>query len=215
MNSVAWRVGSSLVTRRCGDSARMRAAWPWAPLRHGALWVSTWMELAAGWGRMDDNGAAVLCLEPPQLRQALRMVVVMAGVMVAGGLAGGIIAVIWPPLVVAIVVGLALVCARARWFSWRCRGVNRQLRQARPAGGWNIHNFAGDPDRRGAGRALLDAVCDEADRRRRVLYLDTVVPRLVEYYGECGFEPTAQVAAQFAGEDLVITRMVRQPIVCG
>lgn len=211
MSGKGWAVCASLVTRRCGDSARMRAAWPWRRVRHGALWVSTWLELAGGLGRLYDNGAAVLCLQPPRLRSAGRLVAVLGAVMVAGGSIGGALALVWPPLVAAPVVALGLFCTHAQRFSWRHRVLNRQLRDALPAGAWHLHNFAADPGRPGAGRVLLEEVCAEADRRGWVLYLDTVVARLVDYYGEAGFAVVAVAAAWYAGETLTITRMVRVP----
>ena len=86
-----------------------------------------------------------------------------------------------------------------------------KLREAEPAGGWLVHNFAGDAEHPGAARPLLDAVCADADVRGRVLYLDTLAPRLVEYYQAVGFEVAATVPAVYAGEAVVVTRMVRRP----
>ena len=86
-----------------------------------------------------------------------------------------------------------------------------KLGEPKPEGGWLVHNFAGDAPRPGAGRALLDAVCAEADACGRVLYLDTVPARLVEYYREAGFEVAASVRAVYAGQAAVVTRMVRRP----
>src|SRR5437763_1115075 len=37
------------------------------------------------------------------------------------------------------------------------------------------------------------------------VYLDTVVPRLVEYYARAGFDVVAAVATTYAGEDVVVT----------
>ena len=211
MTARAWAQASSLVTRRFGDSARMRAAWPWRPLRHGVLWASTWLALAGGLGRVDGAATAVVCLEPPRLRQAPRLVAVLVGCMAAGAGAARLLALLWPPLVVALALGLLGFCVRARWASWRDRSVAVKLRKAKPEGGWLVHNFAGDATCPGAGRVLLDAVCADADARRRVLYLDTVVPRLVEYYRQAGFEVAVSVPAVYAGEAVVVTRMVRRP----
>ena len=113
MTARAWAQGSSLVTRRCGDSARMRAAWPWRPLRHGVLWASTWLALAGGVGRVDAGGAAVVCVEPPRLRHAPRLLAVLVTFMVAGAGAGWVLALVWPPLVGALALGLLAFCARA------------------------------------------------------------------------------------------------------
>ena len=211
MRTRAWRVGSSLALRRSGDSARLRAAWPWPPLRHAAVWASTWVALAAGMGRVDHRGTAVVWWEPPALRQAPRLFVVLGLFMVAGASVGWLVGLVWPPLLGVYAVALVGLCAWARWASWRDRAVAAQLRRAAPKNGWHIHNFAGDAEHRGAGRALLDQVCAEADALGRVLYLDTVVPRLVRYYGDAGFEVVASVEARYAGEAVVVTRMVRRP----
>src|SRR5947209_9092281 len=78
-----WRVGSGLVTR-CENSARMRAAWPWPRLRRGVLGASASLELAGGVGEVDEAGTAVLCLQPPRLRDAPRLVGVLGVFMLAG-----------------------------------------------------------------------------------------------------------------------------------
>lgn len=43
------------------------------------------------------------------------------------------------------------------------------------------------------------------------MYLDTVVPRLVEYYAGFGFEERAAAAGQYAGERVTVYRLVRPP----
>jgi hypothetical protein len=43
------------------------------------------------------------------------------------------------------------------------------------------------------------------------MYLDTVAPRLVEYYAEFGFEERVAVAGEYAGERVTVYRLVRPP----
>jgi GNAT superfamily N-acetyltransferase len=167
--------------------------------------------MAGGLGRLAADGSAALCLEPPRLRNAPRYVVVLAFFLAA--LAAAVISLfmLWPPLATVPYLLVLLVVGQG---TWGVRGhgmVRRKLRAARTSGAWLVCNFAGDPQRRGAGRPLLEAVCAEADRRGWVLYLDTVVPRLVEYYAEVGFEEVLAVPARYAGEDLTVWRMVRPP----
>lgn len=206
-----WSAASSLVVRRCGDSARLRATWPWAAVRHAVLWASTWLELAGGLGRMTEDGGAVLCLEPPRLRDSARFAAVLVATMVSAFALVVVAAGIWPPLAVPPFVAVVALVGRERWCAWRERGVRRRLRAAKPAGAWLLCNFVADAARPGAGRRLLEAVCAEADGRGRTMYLDTVVPRLVEYYAGFGFEERAAAAGQYAGERVTVYRLVRPP----
>src|SRR5438270_10320210 len=112
-----WRVDSGLVTR-CENSARMRAAWPWPRLRRGVLGASAWLELAGGVGEVDDAQTAVLCLQPPRLRDAPRLVGALGVFMVAGVVVASTLYAIWPPLLWAYAVALAALCARAGWNAW-------------------------------------------------------------------------------------------------
>lgn len=118
---------------------------------------------------------------------------------------------VWPPLLWLYVAILLAFLGQFGWFWWRDRRVADQLAAAKPVGGWHLRDFAGDPVHRGAGRALLERICANADTCGRVLYLDTAVPRLVAYYQEAGFEVVARVPAVYAGEEVVVTRMVRVP----
>lgn len=79
----------------------------------------------------------------------------------------------------------------------------------KPATGWYLHNFVGDQRQPGAGRKLLAAICADADRRSRTLYLDTSVPQLVDYYLEFGFEVVAEAPMAARGRAWTVFRMVR------
>lgn len=206
----AWRVGSQLVTM-CEDSPRMRAAWPWPRLRRAVLGASAWLELAGGVGEVDEAHTAVLCLQPPRLRDAPRLVGALGAFMLAGVVVASTLQALWPPLLWAYGLALAALCARAGWNTWADRAVRQRLDEAKPGEGWYLHNFARHPDHKGAGWALLARALDRADSQGWTVYLDTVVPRLVEYYGRAGFEVVTTVAATYAGEDVVVTRMVRPP----
>ena len=180
-------------------------------VRHAVLWASTWLELAGGLGRMAEDGSAVLCLEPPRLGDSARFAAVLVAITVGAFAVVVVAAGIWPPLAVPPFVAVVALVGRERWCAWRERGVRRRLRAAKPAGAWLLCNFAADATRPGAGRRLLEAVCAEADGRGRAIYLDTVVPHLVEYYAGFGFEERAAVAGQYAGERVTIYRLVRPP----
>ncbi|MDQ6798852.1 MAG: hypothetical protein M3011_12710 [Actinomycetota bacterium] len=220
-----WVQGSHLVVRRLGDGARSLEAWPWARMRHWALWLGTWSALAGGLARVWDEGAAAVCWRPPYRRQKIRylgvvvglVVVVIAVLVVVPGMVigdNGLAFVLYfgalGLCVLALFVGLAKALVAQVCLRRRLRAQDRRLEAARPRHGWCLYNFVGNPERRGEARLLLAEVCAEADRRRRVLYLDTVVPRLVTYYSELGFRPVADVDVELAGEAMVIYRMVRE-----
>lgn len=61
----------------------------------------------------------------------------------------------------------------------------------------------------GEGRALLEAVADEADRNGWALTLDASNDRLAAYYQDLGFDPIGLPAAMPFGER--VTRLVRPP----
>lgn len=198
----------ALVVTRCGHAPQPLASLP-PVLRPGALRFSTWLELVSGHGRVGDGGEAVLCLRPqrpsPRLlalglvalvtpfivlvalaSMSLVLAVVLATVMLGGGL--------------AVLVGVALTLARSR-------AARSQLRRARPASGWYLHSFASA--RPGAGRALLDRVCAEADAAGRVLYLDASARKLIDYYKESGFTPVVTVVVGRGPGSEKVTRMAR------
>jgi hypothetical protein len=167
------------------------------------------MAMAGGLGRVADGGGAALCLEPPRLRDAPRYALVLALFLAALAAAVVGLYLVWPPLATTPYLVVLLVLGQGLWGMRGHGTVRRRLREARPNGAWLVCNFSGNPQRPGAGRPLLEMVCAEADERRRVLYLDTVVPRLVEYYAELGFKEAVAVPARYAGEDLTVWRMVR------
>lgn len=205
-----WRAGSGLVTM-CDDSPRMRAAWPWPRARRAVLRTSAWLELAGGVGEVDEAATAVVCLQPPRLRHAPRLLVAVAAFMAANLVVASVLDAIWSPLLWLYVLALGALCGRVRWNTRTDRAVRKRLDEVKPAGGWYLHNFARHPDHKGAGWALLARLVDRADVHRWTLYLDTTVPRLVEYYAQAGFEVAATVGATYAGEEVVVTRMVRRP----
>ena len=136
-----WSAASSLVVRRCGNSARLRATWPWAAVRHAVLWANTWLELAGGLGRMSEDGSAVLCLEPPRLRDSARFAAVLVATMVGAFALVVVIAGIWLPLAVPLFVAVVALVGRERWCAWRERGVRRRLRATKPEDAWLLSNF--------------------------------------------------------------------------
>lgn len=190
----AWGL-SGLVAARCGG--RWRAA----------VRASSWLELVGGLGRVSGDGDAVLTLVPP--RPPLGLVAVMVAVAGVAALATVGLVTWWPPAAM-VLAGSASVAGLAGVVSWwRRQGARRRLRAVRPAGAWCVRNFASR--RAGAGRALLAQVCEEADRKGRPLYLDTVAPRLVAYYRDLGFELVATELVHRSGGRVELHRMVRWP----
>lgn len=167
--------------------------------------------VAGGMGYVDEAGTAVLCLSPPRLRDAPRALATLGAFMAGGAVAGSILHAVWPPLLWLFVAALGALSARAGFNHWRDRAVRKALDEAKPAGAWYLHNFAADAGHKGAGWALLVQVLDRSDREQRTLYLDTVASPLVAYYERAGFAVVVEVGATYAGEDLVVTRMVRRP----
>lgn len=205
-----WRL-SALVASRCDDSERLRACWPRPRLRRAVCRFAVLLELTAGLGVAGEGGHAVLCLTPPRRVGTARLVAVVGAVALATAVALGTVMVLWWPLGLAALASWALVLVPALRSAWRWRGVDRRLRASRPEGGWHLHNFAGDSRYRGAGAQLLWAVCAEADRRGRTLYLDTSVRQLIDYYRGFGFETAAEEAMAARGETWAVFRMVRLP----
>ena len=207
----AWRL-SGLVADRCCDSVRLRACWPAKAVRRRVCRAAAWLELAGGLGVSGADGSAVLSLAPPRLPDKARVLAVISAAVAATVGAVGVGLALWWPATLPLLAVWAAVMVPAVPFSWRCRAADHRLRQARPVDGWYVHNFAGDARRPGAGRSLLADVCTQADRQGRVLYLDTSVDRLVEYYRQFGFEVAAQVAMAARGQSWTTFRMVRQPV---
>lgn len=202
---------SGLVVARCGDSPRLRACWPWAPLRRGVCRLAVWLELVGGLGVAGTGQRAVLCLTPPRRRDKARLFGVVGAVGLAGGGVVVVGAVTWWPLVVpaGAMWAVVMLCTLRCW--WRFREGESALGRVRPSGGWSLHNFAGDPRYPGAGRELLEAVCHQADALGRVLYLDATAARLVAYYRSFGFEERAHVRLPTV-PPLTVHRMIREPV---
>ena len=195
---VSWRGAwalSALVVERCGDR------------RRAVVRASAWLELVGGVGHVDPAGEAVLCLVPP--RPPLRLVALMAGVAVVLAVPLVGLGLLWWPALLVVVSAAGLAGVAGAVSLGRSRTARRRLRRARPGGAWCLRNFASA--RPGAGRALLERVCVEADHEGRVLWLDTAAPRLVEYYARSGFEVAAAEVVHRRGEPLRLYRMVRRP----
>jgi hypothetical protein len=102
---------------------------------------------------------------------------------------------IWPPLL--WLSALPKLCCAVVW--GEPRGVERAVPR-RLDGAWYLHIFARHPDHKGAGWVHLARVLDRADAWGWTIYLDTVVPRLVEYYAAAVFEVLAAVPATYGCE---------------
>lgn len=172
-----------------------------------------WLALASGYGHVeegddDDVAGAVLCVDPPRPSPRFLVVALVATAVALAGIVA--LASIWWPLTVVLglvlsvagpvgVVSLILTLARSR-------SARRRLLEAKPPGSWHLHSFASA--RPGAGAVLLDRVCDEAERVRRVVYLDTC-EGLIGYYRRFGFAPVVTVMMRRDGRPAAVVRMVR------
>jgi hypothetical protein len=126
----------------------------------------------------------------------------------------GGVALLWalaPPLAATAVIALLANVLLVITIERRPPALRRDLAHVTPRHACHVRNFAGDENHRGAGRELLGAVCAEADGAGRVLYLDTVAERLVEYYGEFGFEERAVADLARGRGGLRLHRMIRDP----
>jgi hypothetical protein len=202
-----WWAMSALVAERCGDHPRLQACFRRRRVRTAMVAAGVWLELAGGLGRIEARGRAVLCLNPP--RTPARFVAVVVAAELAAIVPLVVLAALWWPLAAGVMLGVLAALTPALRLRWACRSGDRRLRKAKPPGGWQVRNFAGDPAHPGAGAALLEEVCAEADDARRVLWLDTTPERLVEYYERFHFEPRAKVAMAWGPGPATLTRMVR------
>jgi hypothetical protein len=94
----------------------------------------------------------------------------------------------WP---IIIILGLA-ACLWLPALRRSAAGIRpqRQLRRARPDGHVLIVHSVASTER-GAGRALLQEVNDEADRCNWTLVLDTANEALEDYYAQLGYQRLA------------------------
>lgn len=165
-------------------------------------------QLAIADRRANEAGSAVCCLSGasnwPKAKGAAAatgMLLMSAGLFVAALYAT------WP--VVILVVATALPFVPLSVQSLAARPARRALRNSRPRRGEVVvvHTVAsGEP---GAGRKLLDAVAEEADRKGWTLVLDAGNHRLASYYRGLGFEPTGPPVLMPWGEDNI--PMARRP----
>jgi len=177
--------------------------------RWALLWATAMLEMALGMAWTDSCGQALVVLIPPGLlsrRSALAMVpivtVVAAGVLLVWSVAR--------PL--ALVLGAALLVAALdppRFLRLRALPRSRELRKLRPHGSYCLQGLVRDPAARGAGRRLVESLCDLADRRGWVLSLDAGDGWLRDYYAELGFVPLGPPVAFPWGQSR--TAMARFP----
>ena len=167
------------------------------------------LDLASGLGWTDDKGQALVVLRPPGLPR-LRSWVVMVPTALAA--AAGVLS-LWflaRPLALALLAALVVaVTGPPRFLRLRALPCSRKLSGYRPRGSYALQGLVRDAEARGAGRALAEALCDEATARGWVLSLVAGDEWLRDYYAQLGFVPTGPPVVSPWGQ--VRTSMSRHP----
>ncbi len=208
--ATSWWALSAVVADRSGESARLCAAWPRARLRRATTGASTWLKLAGGLGRANDDGSAVLCLTPPTWRGRARCIAVAVVVAVALVPVVLVVSERWAWLAGGAILATLVAIVPAARVAWSSRKADGRLRAERPAGGWHLCDFARSREApEGMGAVLLERVCAEADAHERVLYLETSAKDLVTYYEEFGFKVEASEAMAWGETRTTVSLMVR------
>jgi len=204
------RAVSALAAHRAADLGPVPGALP-LRLHRSLLQAAVWVETLAGFACVHPQRLAVITVAPPDRRAQRRffLVILAHDVPVVAALAG--LWMLWWPAaaLAAAAMGLAMTAVVAG--EHRPKAVRERLAAVTPAGAHQVRNFFADEAHKGAGRTVLDAVCQQADEAEHVLYLDTVVERLVAYYVEFGFELRSTDSLLRGGETVLFRRMVRQP----
>lgn len=207
-----WR-GSRVAAQRFAPQPYIGYVLP--VLRRPATRLTLFGQLAwSGW-RANENGTAICGLKGAPGLRARWLAIALAVAAGTGLLAAWVIwAVAWSALGVAMVpiatfiVALAMLVA----FMWRAAQVARakaKLPHAEAGGIRLVEVHVVASREKGAGRALLEGVLEEADRNGWQLVLDAANDRLTEYYSDLGFQAIGAAAPMPYGE--CITRMVRRP----
>lgn len=198
---------TGLVINRLGDGPEARAKYPWRPVRRGLFRAAILLEVAGGHRYRDAGGDAVLWLRPPRL--SLRFGAVMVGFVAVGAGLVGASYMLWWPLTAAVYLAAVGLVVLPAWNHVRNHSSKNALATAKPEQEWMLHSFVSR--RAGAGRRLLDRVCDEADVAKRVIYLDCD-PKLIAYYQASGFVADVEVPMRWASQRASTCRMVRIPL---
>ncbi len=167
------------------------------------------LDLASGLGWTDDKGQALVLLRPPGLPR-LRSWAVMVPIALA--VAAGAL-VLWflarPLALASLAVWVVAMIGPPRFLRLRALPCSRKLRGYRPRGSYALQGLVRDPEARGAGRGLAEALCDRASARGWVLSLDAGDEWLRDYYAQLGFVPTGPPVIFPWGQ--VRTSMSRRP----
>ena len=208
--ATAWAV-SALAARRAGALGPPPRALP-PRLHRSLIGAAVWMETLAGFACVHPDGVAVISVVPPHRREQRRffLVILAHDVPIVAALAVALAW--WWPAAVAALAAMGLMMAAVAVGERRPRPVRARMAAVTPSDAHHVRNFFADAAHKGAGRTVLHAVCRQADEAGHVLYLDTVADRLVDYYGEFGFQVRATEAVARGGETVLSRRMVREPV---
>ena len=165
-----------------------------------------WLQLLLGEWRANPSGTAVCSVSSgsaaTRIKAALATVVLLA----VAALLVAFERVTWPiTIVLALAACLCLPMVRR---SAAGIGARRQLRRAHPTGrNVTVHSVASIEA--GAGRALLEELNEEADRRGWTMTLDAANEALADYYAQLGYVRLADPVQMPGGERNV--PMARNP----
>lgn len=134
--ATSWWALSALVADRSGESPRLSGAWPRIRLRRAVIGVATWIKLAGGLGRANDDGSAVLCLTPPAWGGRARCAVVAIAAAAVADAALIAVGVRWWPAAAVILVVTLVAMATAVRVAWCCR--KGDVRDSRRTAGWGL-----------------------------------------------------------------------------
>jgi hypothetical protein len=166
------------MTRAFADNPLFAGARPWL------LQPLFWLQLLVGEWRANSSGRAVCGITTGSVTTRVKSSLASALILAVAVLLVAFENVTWPIIIVLAVIScLCLPTVRRSAAGIRPR---RQLRRARPRGHFvTVHSVASvEP---GAGRALLQALNTEADRRNWTLVLDTANEALESYYAQLGY----------------------------
>ena len=165
-----------------------------------------WFQLLLGEWRCNPSGTAVCSVSRGSAATRVKAALAIAVLLAVAVLLVAFENVTWPIVIVlAIAACLWLPIIRRSAAGIRPR---RQLRRAHPAGRTVlVHTVASiEP---GAGRALLEELNAEADRRGWTLTLDAANEPLADYYARLGYVALAEPVQMPSGERSV--PMARRP----
>ena len=156
-----------------------------------------WLQLLLGEWRANPSGTAVCSVSTGSAATRIKASLATVVLLAVAVLLVAFESVTWPIIIVlALAACLCLPMVRR---SAAGIGPRRQLRRAHPAGRTvTVHSVASIEA--GAGRALLEELNEEADRRGWTMTLDAANEALADYYAQLGYVSLADPVQMPSGE---------------